>query len=145
MEVLLLKKEHLEECAKIYVSTFNGPPWHDQWTEEKAYDRLVEIYKTPGFTGFVAVEAGSIYGAVLGNVETWFEGNMYNLKEMFVKEYDKGKGIGSRLLKDLEEELGKDGVTSISLFTSKGDLTEKFDKKNGYKIDAEMVMMCKDL
>ncbi len=68
---------------------------------------------------------------------------MYNLKEMFVRKNHKGMGIGSRLMADLERELIKQGTTSMTLFTSHGDLTEKFYKKNGFVTDDEMIMMGK--
>lgn len=145
MKYVKLDKSHLKECASIYIDTFNEEPWNDKWDDKTAYNRLDEIYETPGFIGLVAVDGDKVLAAVFGNLETWFEGYMYNLKEMFVKKSEKGKGLGSSLFSKLEEELKNHEVKSISLFTSKGDLTEKFYLKNGCVTESDMIMMCKEV
>jgi len=145
MIISKLNENHLRECSLIYIDTFNDEPWNDNWTEISSFSRLDEIYRTPGFIGFVAIDNESVLGAVFGNLETWFEGYMYNLKEMFIKKSEKGKGLGSILFTHLEDELKKQKVTSMSLFTSKGDLTEKFYLKNGCATEDDMIMMCKDM
>jgi len=145
MKVEKLDVSHLKECSLIYVETFNGEPWNDKWDTTTSYKRLEDIYNTPGFVGMVVYDEEKLLGAVLGNLEQWFEGYMYNLKEMFVKQDEKGKGIGSLLMMALEKSLSQLGTTSISLFTSKGDLTEKFYLKNGYSQEEDMIMMCKSL
>lgn len=145
MKIEKLQEIHLKECSLKYIDTFNDEPWNDKWDEITAYKRLEEIFNTPGFKGMVALENGAVVGAVLGNLETWFEGYMYNLKEMFIMKSEKGKGLGTMLFKGLEEELKNHDVTSITLFTSKGDLTEKFYLKNGCITESDMIMMGKKL
>ncbi len=145
MKYVKIEESHLRECALIYIETFNDEPWNDKWDSKTAYNRLEEIYKTPGFIGLVALDGDKVLAAVFGNLETWFEGYMYNLKEMFVKKSEKGKGLGSILFKQLEETLKNYEVTSINLFTSKGDLTEKFYLKNGCVTEKDMIMMCKEM
>jgi len=145
MNIVRLEKEHITECTRIYIETFNGEPWNDRWTEATAGKRLDDIYNAPGFIGMVAIADDSIKGAVFGNIESWYEGSMYNLKEMFVTKGEKGTGIGSKLFESLEQELKDQGVTSLTLFTSKGDLTEKFYQKNGCMTEEDMVMMGKEV
>lgn len=145
MKLERLKERHLKECSLKYIDTFNDEPWNDKWDEVTAYKRLEEIFNAPGFVGMVAIEEDMIIAAVLGNLETWFEGYMYNLREMFVMKSEKGKGVGTTLFKGLEEELKNHNVTSITLFTSKGDLTEKFYLKNGCTTESDMIMMGKKL
>lgn len=140
-----LNEAHLKACAKIYVETFNEAPWNDKWDERSAYNRLNEIYNTPRFIGMVALEKNQVTGCIFGVLETWFEGNMYNLKEMFVMKESKGTGIGSTMMKTLSKELEDHHVHTITLFTSKGDLTEKFYLNNGFISEEDMVMMCKSL
>lgn len=145
MIISKLNETHLKECSLIYIDTFNEEPWHDNWDEVSSYNRLDEIYRTPGFIGLVVIENEKVLGAIFGNLETWFEGYMYNLKEMFVEKSSKGNGLGSILFSHLEEALKNHKVTSISLFTSKGDLTEKFYLKNGCETEDDMIMMCKNM
>ncbi len=145
MRVEKLKKSHLKECSEMYINTFNNEPWNDSWDEKTSYKRLEDIYNTPGFYGLVVIEGNELKAAVLGNLEQWYEGYMYNLKEMFVKHEDKGSGIGSKLMKALERSIKEIGANSINLFTSKGDLTERFYLKNGLATEEDMVMMHKKI
>lgn len=145
MKTIELDVEHLETCSAIYIDTFNREPWNDNWTKDTSYKRLKDIYDTPGFFGLVVFDNEELIAAVLGNLEQWFEGYMYNLKEMFVKYDKKGEGVGSVLMTELEKYLLQMGTTSINLFTSKGDLTEKFYLKNGYSSEDDMIMMSKSI
>lgn len=143
MKIEKMKELHLKACSLIYIDTFNAEPWNDRWDSESSYKRLKDIYETPNFYGLVAAEGDEIIGAVFGNLEQWYEGNMYNLKEIFVKQGIKQRGTGGKLMEALEQSLVKMDVKSISLFTMRGELTEKFYEKNGFSIEADMIMMCK--
>lgn len=145
MEFFEFNEKYLEECAILYVDTFNGHPWNDHWNYDCAYNRLRDIYHTPGFLGRVACEEGKVIAAVFGSIEHWYEGNVYNLKEMFVQQSLRGKGIGSKLIDVLNEELKEQGIKSIYLFTLEGDLTETFYNRNGYKNIDGMIMMSRDI
>ena len=145
MNIEQLLESHLEECTTIYIDTFNSAPWYDKWDEQTAYKRLLDIYNTPGFCGLVVIEENKIKAAVFGNMEQWYEGYMYNLKEMFVKHDEKRTGIGSKLMKTLENVIKEKGATSMTLFTSKGDSTETFYRMNGLEVEDDMIMMCKAL
>jgi len=145
MKIEKLDEKHIKECSLLYVETFNSEPWNDKWDKTTSFKRLKDIYDTPGFYGLVASDESEIKAAVLGNLEQWYEGYMYNLKEMFVQHGEKGKGIGSSLLSELEKSIKDLNVKSVCLFTSKGDLTEKFYLKNKYTLAEDMVMLFKEI
>jgi hypothetical protein len=52
-------QDHLGECARLLVSTFNAEPWNDQWTLDTAKQELTCIMGVPGFVGFVSLDEGS--------------------------------------------------------------------------------------
>lgn len=143
--IIDIKEEHLMKCAELYVRVFNAEPWNDKWSTETAYKRLLDIYNSPGFAGIICLEDDDVKGAVFGNCEQWYEGLHFNLKEMFVSNELQGKGIGSELLKFLEEELIKRQIGAIFLFTSKGNLTSQFYIKNCFKELDSMAMMIKSI
>ena len=140
-----LKDAHLKSCTELYIKVFNAEPWKDEWTTESAYNRLTDILTSPNFIGVYYEEDKEIKAAIFGNCEHWFEGMHYNLKEMFVSAELQGSGIGSKLLKHLEERLRKLGVVEIFLFTSKGNKTSYFYEKNGFSELEDMTMMAKEI
>lgn len=145
MRIEKLDKKHLKECSRMYAETFNSEPWNDNWNKIKSYKRLKDIYDTPGFLGLGVFDQDQLKGAVLGNIEQWYEGYMYNLKEMFVNQEDKRSGIGSYLIVGLQKISKELGVNSISLFTSRSNLTENFYIKNGFIAEEDMIMMHKNI
>jgi GNAT superfamily N-acetyltransferase len=143
--IINLESEHIAKCAELYMKVFNAKPWNDSWTLETAYQRLHDFYNTPNFTGVLYLEAEEVNGAIFGNVEQFYNGAHYNLREMFIANELQGKGIGSKLLSELERQLGNFGVTTIMLFTSKGNETNRFYLKNNFSEWSSMAMMGKDI
>lgn len=143
--IITLKEDHLTECAKLYVEVFNAEPWNDNWMKETAFKRLSDIFNSANFEGIFYEEDGEIKGAIFGNLEQYFDGMHYYLKEMFVSNELQGKGIGTKMLKILEDRLKDNGVNTIILFTSKGNKTSKFYLKNGFDEWTSMAMMGKEI
>ncbi|EDS78495.1 spermine/spermidine acetyltransferase [Clostridium botulinum C str. Eklund] len=135
------EKEYLKECSKIYPSIFNEKPWEESWTEDIAYKRLKEVYDTPNFFGIAYIKDENIIGAILGNIEHWNIGKKYILKEFFIDSKCQGRGLGCKMLGELEEKLCKLSVKSIELNTIVGRSTEGFYFQNGYEVNKQMIVM----
>lgn len=134
---------HLDELAQLYVETFNATPWNDEWTFETARKRLQQILHSEDSFGLCAYQGGQMCGAVLGVLEQYFDGPMFNLHEYWVKNEMRGKGIGSKLFAEMERCLRERGVRNIILITAKGDATEHFYHKQGMGTDPDLVFMTK--
>lgn len=134
---------HLDELARLYVDTFNAEPWNDEWTFETARKRLQQLLHSEDSFGLCVYQGGQLCGAVLGVLEQYFDGPMYNLHEYWVKNEMRGKGIGTKLFAEMERRLLLRGVKNIILITAKGDVTEHFYHKQGMGTDPDMVFMSK--
>jgi aminoglycoside 6'-N-acetyltransferase I len=143
--IVPIKSEHLLECSELYLKVFNAEPWNDKWTIETASKRLRDIYISPNFEGVLYFENEQIKGAIFGNYEQFYDGIHYNLREMFIANELQGKGIGSKIFKELEDRLRELEVTTIILFTSKGNKTSKFYLKNKFSEWEDMAMMGKEI
>lgn len=143
--IIGITNEYITECCELYIKVFNAEPWNDKWALETSYKRLNDIYISPNFEGVLYLENGEVKGAIFGNYEQFFEGVHFNLREMFVSNELQGKGIGTKLLNALEERLRELGVTTIILFTSKGNKTSNFYLTNNFSVWDGMAMMGKDI
>lgn len=144
-EIIKITEEQISECIDVYINVFNVAPWNDNWTVETAHKRLNDMYIAPNFEGLAYVEDGKVKAAVFGNYEQFYDGIHYNLREFFVSNELQGMGIGSKLITELERTLKKIGITTIYLFTSKGNKTSEFYLKNNYSEWDGMAMMGKDI
>ncbi len=138
-----MTENHLNELAQLYVETFNAAPWNDEWTFETARKRLQQLLHSEEPFGLCVYHGGQLCGAVLGVLEQYFDGPMYNLHEYWVKNEMRGHGIGSKLFTEMEKRLQERGVKNIILITAKGDATEHFYHKQGMGTDPDMVFMTK--
>lgn len=139
-----IDKEHISKCSKLYIDVFNSSPWNDAWSIETAYTRLNDIYNSPNFEGVVYMENKEVKGAIFGNLEQYYNGLHYNLKEIFIHNHIQQKGFGSELLSYLEKRLQTIGVTDVILFTSRDMGISNFYAKNNYSEITSLKLMGKE-
>ena len=140
-----MTENHLDELARLYVETFNAAPWNDEWTFETARKRLQMMLHTEVSFGLCVYREDRVCGAVLGATEQYYDGLMFEVKEYWVKNEMRGKGIGSKLFAEMEKCLRERDVQNIILITSKGDATEHFYHKQGMETAPDMVFMTKTI
>jgi aminoglycoside 6'-N-acetyltransferase I len=134
------RRDHLEECARLLVATFNAEPWNDEWTLDTAKKELTWTMGVPGFVGLVSLDEGVVAFAT-GYREPDDRREVFYLKTFCVKPDAQGTGVGSRLLGYLREHLDKGGVNTIYLITHRGTPAEAFYRKNGYTVNPEDIVM----
>ena len=135
----------IDEIAKMYVETFNAPPWNDAWTIDTSSKRLSQMINCEEFYGITAYENQDLCGMIMGSYEQFYNGVMFNVKEFCVKNEMRNKGYGTKIFEEFEKLLIARGVSEIVLFTLKDDSTETFYRKRGLRYHDEMVIMGKRL
>ncbi len=133
--------QFLDKCADILVEAYNADPWNDNWTKEKALEKLTCFYNSPKFIGFTATGDNKLLGCVIGNIEPYYTGDYFYLKEMFVSVQSQNKGVGAQLITTVKEHLKTINIKTIILFTSKDFFPFDFYLKSGFSEMEEMRMM----
>ncbi len=145
MSVITIKKieseNELKFCADILVDAYNGEPWNDEWTRDKALEKLVCFFHSPKFHGWMAFENNKLSGCCVGNIEPYFSGDYFYLKEMFVLTKFQKKGIGKAMMSALREFLSEINIDTIILFTAKDFFPFDFYLKTGFSEMEGMRMM----
>ncbi|PBQ33894.1 GNAT family N-acetyltransferase [Sphingobacteriaceae bacterium] len=131
----------LPSCAEVLVNAYNSEPWNDEWTKDKALEKLMCFYNSPKFLGWMAYENDKLLGCCVGNIEPYFSGDYFYLKEMFVSFDAQHKGIGRELMNVLTAELERININAIILFTSSEFFPFEFYNKVGFNEMEGMKMM----
>ncbi|WP_165021953.1 GNAT family N-acetyltransferase [Dysgonomonas sp. ZJ279] len=131
----------LKDCAEVLVKAYNSEPWNDNWTKEKALEKLECFYNSPRFIGLMVWEEDSLVGCCIGNIEPYYMGDYYYVKEMFVSPEYQNKGIGRKLMESIKKELNEINIKTIILFTGKDFFPYRFYLKSGFSEMEEMRMM----
>ena len=121
----------IEQCAEMYPAAYNSEPWNDNWTIETATALLTCYYNTPNFMGWVATHNDRIIGCAIGNIEPYFSGDIFILKEIFVAVGSQQSGIGSRVIATVKKDLQKLNIKMVMLFTIRPIFN--FYEKSGFK------------
>ncbi|MBR3045811.1 MAG: GNAT family N-acetyltransferase [Oscillospiraceae bacterium] len=131
----------LQGCGAVFCSAFAAEPWNENWTQQLAETRISELTGTPISAGFVYDEQGSILAVAAGRVCTYLYGKEYVIDEFCVSAEMQGKGIGSRLMQRIEQEMRAAGCVGIVLQTTRGYPSERFYLKNGFQRNPDMITM----
>lgn len=140
-----LTRQHLKELVNFYVTSFNAPPWNDEWTEESASKRLSRMLNCEGAYGLVCYEENKMVGMILGNHEYYYTGMHFEIKEFCIDGSFQGKGVGSNLLEVFTKRLQEKGIDEVILLTTRDERTEGFYQRRGFKTAEDMVLMGKKL
>ena len=132
---------HIQMLAESYMRTFNGEPWWDKWDRRTAVVRLEEIRRTPGFCGLGLWQDGVPLGAILGRSEHYFDGNCFQIIELWVEPRVQKQGWGKKLLDALIRELRDNHIRRVYLITMRGEMTEGFYQKCGFSTQEGMCIM----
>jgi len=135
----------LAEFAASYVDTFNSPPWNDRWTIDSAAKRLQQMINTEDSYGLCAYQDDLLCGVVLGCMEEFYTGNMFDIKEFWVRNGMRGSGIGTLIYKELERRVKEKGAHQIVLLTIRGDQTEHFYHNQGMVTVDDFIFMSKQI
>jgi len=133
-------KERLAVCVPILIDAYNNEPWNDSWNNVTATALLNYSFETPGFMGWMASLNNKVVGACVGNIEPYYTGDVFFLKQMFVSVGLQKSGIGRQLLETMKEEIAGKGVTSAILFTGK-EIQDFYTKSGFIEMEAMRMMI----
>ena len=132
-QFIILDETYLDRMAELYKQAFGRDPWNDDWSDEqqlKAYIR--DISCSFNSLNFGLMTDGRLAAVAIGNIRHWWEGTNYNIDEFCVSPELQGKGIGSRFMGMIEEEVKKRGLSGIFLQTDDDKPSYRFYHKNGF-------------
>ena len=142
IELIPIKTEALiKECAPLLMEAYNAEPWNDQWTLDRAFERLNYGFLSPNFFGLAAIRNDRVIACLFGNFEPNDKGDFFYLRDMMVADQERRTGLGSMLLDSLKKHLEIVGVKSVLMLTHNSYHTVPFYQKNGFQFLDEMRIM----
>ena len=134
MKIRKAKKSDLGNCIKIAIKEWSKKPYFEKWTQKTYYLRLKEILDASPKSCLCIIDKNKIIGFVFCRMVTWYNGKHANIEEMVVNSKYQRKGIGERLLLELEKILKKHRTVQIDLISNKKSKAYKFFHKRGYRL-----------
>ena len=143
-QLIMYGESDFEDCVRVYVDAFTAPPLCYHWlTKEKAWRYIGDMTRAPGFLGYTYKIGGEMAAFCFGALDNYFEGTVYEVKELAVASAFQHRGVGSAMMGLLETKLAGYGVAAVSLQTSRNLPAFGFYIKNGYEELLENVSLIK--
>ena len=145
-QFVVLDSSYLPEMASLYKKAFGREPWNDDWSD---IDQLTEYIKeiSSGYhpLNYGLLRDGKLCAVSIGQVKHWWQGTEYYLDELFVDPEYQGRGVGSRFLQMIEEDIKKRGISGIFLQTDNDKPAYGFYQRRSFKELTEHVSFFKEI
>lgn len=128
-----LDESYLPQMAELYRISFKGEPWNDDWSDASQLNAYMkEISGNYNALNYGLVIEGQLVAMSIGMIRHWWEGTNYNIEELCVSPELRNKGMGSRFMKMIEDDIFKRGLCGIFLQTDSDKPSYRFYKKNEF-------------
>lgn len=145
MELSILTINDIEAIKVFFKSVFTKEPWNDDWSDENQLHLYIgELIGNPNSLTLGAFEDGSMLGVSMGYVKHWFAGTEYCIDEFCIRTDLQGRGLGTAVLKSIEEYLSQKNIHTIYLETERTVKAYDFYRKNGFIELSEHISLSKD-
>ena len=121
--------EEARICARMMSSS---EPW---LTLRRSFDECMDLLEDPSREVFVAVEGPRVLGFVILNMAGAFVGYVQTI---CVGEYDRSRGIGTRLLHYAEERIFRDSPNVFLCVSSFNPRARALYERLGYELVGEL-------
>jgi ribosomal protein S18 acetylase RimI-like enzyme len=128
----------LKEISGIFRKESAKKPHFQKWTEKTALKKIKGFFKKDDL--YVAIKDKKIVGFVVSYIEDDNKKKAY-VDEIWLKQEHQGKGIGSSLMKFIENMYKNRGVEIIQLVAKKQAGAFEFYKKLKYRKSDENVFL----
>ena len=144
MKIRTIAESDLNAISQLYVSVFSSSPWNEYWEYQWAYERLNWIYQSQGCAGLLSLDEDKIIGATLGYFVPFKGKKRFKVVEFFIDTNYQNRGIGTKLLRQLELNL-KDNYDFVLLLTAKNTDAESFYLNRNYLRDDKLVLLRREI
>lgn len=123
-------KKDAKEMSKIFKTEFSKSPYNEKWTERSALRRIKDYFHYTEI--FVAIYKKKIMGFIIFLKFFWYDGFRILIDEIVVDSEFQNKGIGRKLMENVELIAKKQRVRVIWLYSNIHSDAANFYPKIGY-------------
>jgi GNAT superfamily N-acetyltransferase len=122
----------LDQCAQIFVAAYDET-YSEVWPVKQARARLDELYAGAPRYCFVAAVDAQVSGFLMGRPFAWNDGPRIWFEEVVVRKDRRRHGVASMLMRALFERCRVDGVSGLSLVSSRDSVAFRLYERWGFQ------------
>ena len=142
MNIREMSLNDIEKVLPLYISYYNKQE-ESCWTEHTAWKRIHQVLSTEDSLSLIMEENNYVLGFAMGYFKQYDDIVGYTLEEIIISYEHQNKGLGSTLMKELEQRVKVKGAACVELQAVNDEHHERYYGKNGYKNAKNFVMKVK--
>lgn len=143
MKFRLMNEEDINSVIPLYIEYYNKED--GERTEKTVYKRIHQVLTREDSLCLICEKENGIVGFAMGYFEQFDDGFIYVLVEIVIASEFQNKGIGTELMKKLENTVKEKGALNIQLEAVNDEFHEHFYGKLGYNTASNLVLKTKIL
>lgn len=144
MEYRVLREDDIKRVVPLYLDYYNNRE-KAEWTAEKAYARIHQVWSCEGSFCLVLEEGGAVLGFAMGYFQQYDDCKAYDLAEVVIASGYQNRGIGTAFLTELERRVKKMGAALIQLQAVNDAGHNRFYGRLGYRDAGNLILKTKRL
>jgi aminoglycoside 6'-N-acetyltransferase I len=143
MKIRKATKKDIPEMGNLIKKEFAKSPYKEKWSKTSLNKTLKDFFNS-GYA-ILATDSKNIIGLIILKEQEYCDGKWMVIEELVVDGKFQGRGIGRKLIEEIENISKKGKFSQIYLSTHKGSKAFQFYKRLGYKESKKTVFMRKIL
>lgn len=142
---MLIREMELNDITVVlplYISYYNEQE-DSCWNEYTATKRIHQVLSMEDSYGLIVENENSVLGFLMGYFKQYDDIIGYTLDEIVIAYEYQNKGIGSMLLRELEQRAKEKGASCVELQAVNDDMHEQYYGKAGYQNAKNFVLKVK--
>lgn len=143
MKIETMNLNDIDCVIPLYMDYYNH---HEGgcWAEETARKRIHQVLSMEGsYSLIMRGDNGEPIGFVMGYFKQYDDIVGYTLEEIIISSEHQNQGLGSVLLKEVEDRVNEKGASCVELQAVSDPMHERYYGKAGYKNAENFVMKVK--
>ncbi len=131
MRIREMTVDDIRRVVPIYIEYYNE---HEEsyWTEETATRRITQVLTMDGGYALIMEDGGQVLGFVMGYLKQYDDLVGYMLEEILIASAHQHRGLGTRLLAEVEARVREKGASLVELSSVNDALHDGYYGKAGY-------------
>lgn len=143
MNISIMTLEDIHSVIPMYISFYNTQEG-GCWTEETVNRRITQVITmNNAYSLIMRDDENTVIGFAMGYFKQYDDIVGYTLEEIVIAYEHQRKGLGTLLLKELENRVREKGASCVELQAVKDDLHEQYYGKAGYRDASNFVLKVK--
>jgi len=122
----------LDACAALYASAYGEAPWNESFDPDALKAYLRSYIERPGLHMYALLHASAPIGVALCSIIPCIGGDFARIEDFCIAPAHQHKGLGSRFMALLCDDLRACGCDSVLLATQRDLPAHRFYLKNGF-------------